>query len=159
MSTCRFLTERCVYMDKDNKLAQAIILILVFPIAVLMMLFMTLYTPIDFLIYRFSDFYKDMRCIWGKRVRYVWLITNTEHYKLYNLIVKNSVPIQYLPREDNVCEGGFFYLNNTLFVEDALLCYNSENREWYIVYGHHESQSLEEYAELKKMTKHPDGNI
>lgn len=137
-------------MNKENKLGQAIIFILVFPVALLMMLFMLLYTPIDFLRYLFSDFRRDMKRIWSKRARYLWLITITAHYKLYNLIAKNNLPISFLPENDNVCAGGFFYFNKILFEEDAAPHYDSEKGDWYLIHGHHEEENLISYVEWKK---------
>ena len=140
-------------MDKENKLGQAIILILVFPLALLMMLFFLLYTPIDFVRYRFSAFRKDMR-IYGKRLKYIWLISITDHYKLYNLIAKNNLPISFLPEKDSVCEGGFFYSNKVLFEENSTPHYDPEKCEWYLTRSHGAKENLISYVEWKKAHFH-----
>jgi hypothetical protein len=141
-------------MNKENKLGQAIILILVFPIVLLMLLFLLFYTPIDFFRYLFSGFRKDMKRVWGKRARYFWLVTIATHYKLYNLIAKNNLPIRFLPQDNNACEGGFVYSNKILFEEYVLPHYNSEKDEWYLTHGHHEEENLISYVEWKKAHFH-----
>lgn len=140
-------------MKKENKLWQAIILILVLPLVLLMMLFILLYTPIDFARYRFSAFRKYMR-IYGKRLKYSGLISLTSHYKLYELIAKNNLPVIFLPRAENPCDGGFFYSNKVLFEEDAFPVYDSEKGDWYLLLGHHEEEDLASYVEWKKAHFH-----
>ena len=54
-------------MKKDGKLSQALVLLFTFPIAVLMVLFLLLYTPIDFARYCFSNRRKEMKRLYGKR--------------------------------------------------------------------------------------------
>jgi len=140
-------------MNKDSKPWQVIILILVLPIVLLMMLFILLYTPIDFVRYRFSAFRKYMR-IYGKRLKYTGLISLTSHYKLYGMIAKNNLPVIFLPRAENPCDGGFFYSNKVLFEEDAFPFYNHEKGDWYLLLGHHEEEKLISYVEWKKAHFH-----
>ena len=80
-------------MKKDGKLSQALVLLLTFPIAVLMVLFLLLYTPTDFVRYCFSNRRREMKRLYGKQVKYSWIITLTDHYRIFELIAKNDLPI------------------------------------------------------------------
>ena len=67
-------------MKKDGKLSQALVLLFTFPIAVLMVLFLILYTPTDFVRYCFSNRRREMKRLYGKRAKYSWIITLTDHF-------------------------------------------------------------------------------
>ena len=140
-------------MKKDGKLSQALVLLFAFPIAVLMVLFLLLYTPIDFARYCFSNRRKEMKRLYGKRAKYSWIVTLTDHYRIFELIAKNNLPILFVPACENPCQHGYFYNNRTLFLHDVVPQYDVKNENWYIVQEHDESD-LSAYIEAEKEEFH-----
>ena len=140
-------------MKKDGKLFQALVLVFVFPVAILMVLFLLLYTPIDFFRYCFSNRRREMKNLYGKREKYSWIITLTDHYRIFELIAKNNLPILFIPACENPCQYGYFYNNQTLFLHDVVPHYDVENGNWYIVQEHNESD-LSDYIEAEKENFH-----
>ena len=140
-------------MKKDGKLSQALVLLFTFPIAVLMVLFLLLYTPIDFARYCFSNRRKEMKRLYGKRAKYSWIVTLTDHYRIFELIAKNNLPILFVPECENPCQHGYFYCNQTLFLHDVVPHFDAENGNWYIVQDHDESD-LYGYIEAEKENFH-----
>lgn len=124
-----------------------------FPIAVLMVLFLLLYTPIDFVRYRFSTRRREMKRLYGKRAKYSWIITLTDHYRIFELIAKNNLPILFIPACENPCQYGYFYCNQTLFLHDAVPHFDVESGNWYIVQDHDESD-LYGYIEAERESFH-----
>ena len=140
-------------MKKDGKLSQALVLLFTFPIAVLMVLFLLLYTPIDFARYCFSNRRKEMKRLYGKRAKYSWIVTLTDHYRMFELIAKNNLPILFVPERENPCQHGYFYCNQTLFLHDVVPHFDAESGNWYIVQEHDQSD-LSGYIEAEKENFH-----
>ena len=140
-------------MKKDGKLSQALVLVFVFPVAVLMALFLLLYTPIDFIRYCFSNRRRELKRLYEKRAKYSWIITLTDHYRIFELIAKNNLPILFIPAHENPCQYGYFYCNQTLFLHDVVPHFDVESGNWYIVQGHDESD-LYGYTEAEKENYH-----
>ena len=136
-------------MKKDGKLSQALVLVFVFPVAIFMALFLLLYTPIDFVRYRFSNRRKEMKRLYGKRAKYSWIVTLTDHYRIFELIAKNNLPILFIPACENPCQYGYFYYNQTLFLHDIVPHFDVESGNWYIVQEHDQSD-LSGYIEAEK---------
>lgn len=126
-------------MKKNSRLPKAIIWILVFSIAILMALFLIIYTPVDFLRYCFSNRRAEMKRLYGKRAKYTWIVTLTDHYRMYELISKNNLPIEFYPKNQNPSTHGYFYYDHTLFLPDVVPHFNSEANHWYI--GNEEDES------------------
>ena len=140
-------------MKKDGKLSQALVLLFTFPIAVLMVLFLLLYTPIDFVRYRFSNRRREMKRLYGKRAKYSWIITLTDHYRIFELIAKNDLPILFIPACENPCQYGYFYYNKTLFLHDVVPHFDVGSGNWYIVQEHDQSD-LSGYIEAERENFH-----
>jgi len=136
-------------MKKNGKLSQALVLVFTFPIAVLMVLFLLLYTPIDFIIYYFSNRRREMKRLYGKRAKYSWIVTLTSHYGIFELIAKNNLPILFIPACENPCQYGYFYYNQTLFLHDVVPHFDVESGNWYIVQEHDQSD-LSGYIEAER---------
>ena len=136
-------------MKKDGKLFQALVLLFTFPIAVLMVLFLLLYTPIDFVRYCFSNRRREMKRLYGKQVKYSWIITLTDHYRIFELIAKNDLPILFIPACENPCQYGYFYYNQTLFLHDVVPHFDVESGNWYIVQEDDQSD-LSGYIEAER---------
>lgn len=122
-------------MKKDSPF---IIGIIVFPFIVLLLLFAFLYTPIDFVIYHLSVVHKEMKRIYGKRLKYVWLFTLSYGYKLHKLIIKNNLPLQFFPKSEDPNNYGYFYCNKTLFLADVAPFFDFENNKWDVVQSNDE---------------------
>ena len=136
-------------MKKDGKLSQELVLLFTFPIVVLMVLFLLLYTPIDFVRYCFSNRRKEMKQLYGKRAKYSWIVTLTDHYRMFELIAKNNLPILFIPACENPCQYGYFYYNQTLFLHDVVPHFDVESGNWYILQDHDES-NLYGYIEAER---------
>ena len=140
-------------MKKDGKLSHALVLVFVFPIAIFMALFLLLYTPIDLVRYCFSNRRKEMKRLYGKRAKYSWIVTLTDHYRIFELIAKNNLPILFIPAFENPCQYGYFYCNQTLFLHDVVPHFDVESGNWYIVQKHDEDD-LYGYMEAEKENFH-----
>lgn len=140
-------------MKEDGKFSKIIIWIVVFPLTILMALFLIIYTPIDYIRYCFSHRRKEMKRLYEKRAKYSWLVTLTSHYRLYELITKQNLPIRFFPRSENPCINGFFYCNGILFLEDIVPHYDHENNNWYISQKDC-AEDLTDYMELEKEEFH-----
>ena len=123
-------------MEKENKLFQILILILVLPLVILIQVCLLLYTPLDFARYCFSDRRKTMKHLYGKRAKYNWLITLTAHYKIFELISKNDLPILFIPKKENPCEYGYFYYDHILFLADVMPHFDAKSDTWQVLRGH-----------------------
>ena len=132
-----------------EKVKQIFLLILVFPIVVFSALFLSLYTPVDFVRYCFSNRRKTMKRLYGKQAKYTWLITLTDHYRVFELISKNDLPILFIPKKENPCEKGYFYYDHTLFLTDFHPHFDLESGSWQVLRGH-DYVDLFSYIETEK---------
>ena len=123
-------------MEKENKLFQILILILVLPLVILIQVCLLLYTPLDFVRYCFSNRRKTMKRLYGKQAKYNWLITLTAHYKIFELISKNDLPILFIPKNENPCEYGYFYYDHILFLADVMPHFDATSDTWQVLRGH-----------------------
>lgn len=137
-------------MKKRNKLSQTVIFILIFPIAVLMCLFFLFYIPIDYIRYLLSNYRKDMNKRYGKKSKYTWLATMNCYFRVYELIAKYNLPIQYfLDQSRKMCTYGYFFYKGTLLIVDVVPHYDSETQKWYIVKNDDE-MDLQIYMDSEK---------
>ena len=90
-----------------------------------------------------------MKQLYGKKAKYFWLITLSNHYKTFELIRKNKLPIMVASTFENPCKYGYFYYNQILFLHDNVPHYDLQSESWYIVLDNNES-NLSSYVELKK---------
>ena len=133
-------------MKKDSPF---IIGIIVFPFIVLLLLFAFLYTPVDFVIYRLSVVHKEMKRIYGKRAKFIWLFTLSYRYRLHKLIIKNNLPLQFFPRSEDPNASGYFYYNKTLFLADVVPHFDPENNKWDVIQSNDELD-YQVYVEAEK---------
>lgn len=123
-------------LEKENKLFQILILILVLPLVILIQVCLLLYTPVDFVRYCFSNRRKTMKRLYGKQAKYTWLITLTTHYKIFELISKNDLPILFIRKKENPCEYGYFYYDHILFLADVMPHFDAKSDTWQVLRGH-----------------------
>ncbi len=124
-------------MKKQSKFKaflDEILWIVYIPIVILLGLFLLIYTPVDYLKYRFSSFRKQMKLRYGKEAKYTWLIATSYYFKIFERIEKHGLPLQYF-RDPKVTMGsyGYFYCEGTLFVVDMVPRYNHESGSWYVI--------------------------
>ena len=139
-------------MNKISKLSQSIIFILVLPIFILMMLVLILYTPVDYVRYRLSHRCKAMKRMYGKQAKYTWLVSVTEHFKIYELVAKHGLPLTFYKEGENPCNFGFFYCDRILFLTEHPQ-FDEETDRWFIVSEHeqeHDECDLNTYIDSAK---------
>ena len=136
-------------MKIKNKFIEVLIAFLLLPIFILIILFLLLYTPIDFVKYYFSKLRREMKHLYGKKAKYFCLITLSNQYKTFELIRKNKLPIMVASTFENPCKYGYFYYNQILFLHDNVPHFDFESESWYIVLDSNES-NLSSYVELEK---------
>lgn len=101
--------------------------ILLLPLVVLALLGLVLYTPVDCLRYKRSRYYKDTR------ERYSWLAGGSCYVKLYGLIKRETLPIEYHRYTHSAATAhGCFLYGDTLILNDYEPCYDAEQDVWTI---------------------------
>ena len=139
-------------MIKDKMFSQLpvfvrVILIVAF---VFTMLFWVLYTPVDYIRYRLSHRRKLMRRLYGKQAKYTWLVSVTEHFKIYELVAKHGLPLTFYKEGENPCSFGFFYCDRILFLTEHPQ-FDEETDRWFIVSEQeHDECDLNTYIESAK---------
>ena len=94
-----------------------------------------------------------MKRKYPKQAKYTWLITLTQHFKVFELISKHNLPIEFYPKNPNPCKDGYFYYDKILFLPDVVPHFDPEKNHWFIVHGHDESD-LFYYMEAEKEDFH-----
>lgn len=128
----------------------ALVLLLTLPIGLFLLLFMIVYTPIDFLRYRFSRFYRDRKRLYGKADRYTWLVTLFPYYGIYARIAKSGLPVRFLRDQRGPLSPAFFFDEGTrtLFEWEPAPHYDFEAQAWYLLFGKEEGD-LRAYCESR----------
>ena len=137
-------------MKKNTTTSQVIIFIFILPIAVLTCLLLILYTPVDYIRYLCSSHHKEMKKIYGSKAKYTWLATLSYHFRVYELITKNDLPVKYF-RDQRVkmCTYGYFFYKGTLLIVDVVPHYDMETKAWCIV-REGDASDLQGYIECEK---------
>lgn len=101
----------------------AILLILLFPVAVLWLI---VGVPIEYFCYIRSAFYKN------ERIKYEMLCTFDADYKLYNELVANHVPIRYFAdsRRGRAGSGRFYFKDILILQNDCIFHYDDQEQQW-----------------------------
>ncbi|MBQ7132346.1 MAG: hypothetical protein IJO29_07205 [Oscillospiraceae bacterium] len=88
---------------------------------------MILSTPIDFIRYRMSAYYKNTK------EKYSWHVTSfSPYYRIYNIIHKHNLPVEYVRNAENpVDRYGYFIYNNSLILPDCCWEYTDEKGWWF----------------------------
>lgn len=82
--------------------------------------------PIDYIKYKQSYYYKTE----GRK--YSLFAAAGMHFEMYNLIVKNNLPIKYVknPENDNLDSGWFVFGETLLIIDDYGFEYDENNGVW-----------------------------
>ncbi|MBE6718252.1 MAG: hypothetical protein E7574_03220 [Ruminococcaceae bacterium] len=120
-----------------KNITKIITTILLIPIAVVFLLFLLVLTPIDYYKYKKSRYYKDTK------EKYSWLCTVSYYIKLYDLIKKENLPIDYYRcNNDNFTGYGFFVYKDTLILNEFDPCFDAEKNIWL-------AEIEDEYVDIK----------
>lgn len=123
-----------------NKIKETLVCIVVFPIVIIYVLYLFLITPIDYFRYKRSMYYKDTK------EKYSWLCTVSHCIKLYDLIKKHNLPIDYYRDYDAPLAGdGYFIYKDILIlsVYETELCFDETKNIWTI-------EIEDEYVDIKE---------
>lgn len=134
-----FANERAEY---KSELLACIVLV---PVIVLFALVIVFYIPIDYIKYKRSLYYKK------EQKKYSLCDGMGSHFKFYNAILKNNLPIEYFPNplKPEELESGFFIYKDTLILlNDFYLEFDNEKNEWVSKNEDDTIITLDEYIEL-----------
>lgn len=107
------------------------------PVVLMALLCLVLYTPIDYVKYRRSRYRKETG------VRYTWLAGASCYVRLYDLIKKENLPIEYHRGTDELTTYGFFLYGDTLLLNDYDPHYDAEQDAWLV-------EIEDEYVDIAK---------
>ena len=82
--------------------------------------------PVDYIKYKRSLYYKT------EHKKYRLYAATGIHFQIYNEILKNNLPIQYIANPtDDTLEQGWFVYNHTLMIPNVVSFeYNTESEKW-----------------------------
>lgn len=107
------------------KKTEIILIIVLFPIFLLLLLGLLITTPIDYIRYKCSRYFKDTK------ERYSWLSYSSYYVKLYDTVKKHGLPIDYYRCDSVKINGyGFFIYNDTLILNDYEPSFDIEKEAW-----------------------------
>ena len=123
---------------KETNTKDIIIMIVLFPVILLFLLWVLLYTPFDYLKYKKSRYYNDTK------EKYSWFCAFSAYIKFYDLIKKENLPIDFYRCSDTPVTGyGFFVYKDTLILNDyEEPCYDEEKNIWLV-------EIEDEYIDMK----------
>lgn len=125
-------------LKKSNKFGQLLITVLLFPLVLVFLFCILIITPFDYFRYKKSRYYKDTK------EKYSWLCGMSSYVKLYCLIKKENLPINYYRYDEVHITGyGFFIYKDTLILNDYELCYDEEKNIWLF-------ENEDEYVDIKE---------
>lgn len=128
---------------------------LAIPLILLWIIGLILYTPIDYIKYKYSLFYKT------ERKKYSWLITRNINFSFYNIILKNNLPIEFFHNSQSShlgkrgwLESGWFVYDGTLIIFNDYFKFNSDNNkgEWIWGVAQDEDDDVEDGEESDEFT-------
>lgn len=133
-----------------KKILNGILTVLVFPLAILFLLGLALYTPIDYVKYKRSAYYKD------RGEKYTWLCASASYLGIYEVIKKHGLPISFYKGEAEDFTGyGFFVYKDVLIVGDLLDLSVDEERKIFTTETDDEYVDIasEVEADIKEVNK------
>ena len=125
-------------MEKKRITAKDIIFYILVPVfIVLAFLWILISTPIDYLKYKKTIYYKETK------ERYSWLCASSYYVNFYDMIRKENLPIEFYRCKDVSLTGyGYFVYKNTLILNDYDPWYDKERNAWLI-------EIEDEYVDIK----------
>lgn len=116
-------------MEMNTKKKDKLIIgILLMPVLLLLFLWNTVKTPIDYIKYKLSRYYKDTH------EKYTWLCGFSDRIKLYDVIKKEDLPVEYHRCGQHHPAGyGYFIYKDILILTDfAPVCFDAEQNRWTV---------------------------
>jgi hypothetical protein len=111
------------------------------PFVFILLFLLVLYTPIDYLRYKKTFYYKQIK------EKYTWLCGGSTYIKVYDLVQKNKLPIDFYRNKAVSTTGyGWFKFQDCLLLVDYNICYDEELCEWVVNFGDDEPAPLESVA-------------
>ena len=113
--------------SNKSKIWRTLSVIILTPIVCIILLLLLLWTPIDYIKYKFSRYYKDTK------EKYSWMCAVSCYVRLYDLIKKENLPIEYHRCNDSHVTGyGYFVYKDVLILNDYELSYDPEKQIWLV---------------------------
>lgn len=106
-----------------SRIGQILLAVLFMPIGLVMCFCLLFYTPIDYIRYRRTHFYQNTN------TRYTWLAAISYCVRLYEVIQKANLPIEFTANPNSACHGWFRYQDYLLF-NAYTLSYCEEQGTW-----------------------------
>lgn len=111
------------------------------PFVFILLFLLVLYTPIDYLRYKKTFYYKQIK------EKYTWLCGGSTYIKVYDLVQKNKLPIDFYRNKAVSTTGyGYFVYQDSLLLIDYNICYDDELEKWVVNFGDDEPATLESVA-------------
>lgn len=124
-----------------EKCVSVVLLMFLLVVGVLFFAWCVLKTPVDFIRYRNTRYYKDTK------KKYHWLTGDSYTVCVYECIKNEGLPIDFIRSGEEAFSGsGFFAYGNTLLITEYPLCYDYETEVWTIG-EKDESVNLEEVVQ------------
>lgn len=123
--------------------------ILVFFVVLLLGVCLIVTLPFDYVKYKWSPYYKK------ERKKYRLFAGSGDHFEIYNDIIKNNLPIQFIENtNEESLDAGWFVFNNILIIPNVFYFeFDLESQGWvYYVEDEDEKRTvmpLDEYIELE----------
>lgn len=112
---------------KNTSTKDIIFTILLFPFVLLFLLLLLIITPFDYWKYKRTRYCKDTH------EKYSWLCTSSYYIKLYDLIKKENLPIDYYRCERVPLTGyGYFIYHDILLLTDYEPCFDAQKNGWVV---------------------------
>lgn len=133
--------ETQIFSKNSKKIFDVLLTAIALPFVFILLFLLVLYTPVDYLRYRSTRFYKHFK------EKYTWLCGGSTFIKVYDLIQKNNLPIEYFRNEIVPSAGyGYFVYKDSLLLLDYNVCYDDEQGKWVVNFGDDEPAPLESVA-------------
>ena len=119
-----------------NKISELFLWLVAILFAIILFFCLVFRLPYDYIKYKISPYYKK------EHRKYEMFVAGSIDFKIYNEIIKNDLPIQYVENsEDGLLENGWFIFNDILIIPNAFwFRYDDESENW--------NYCVEEYGDV-----------
>ena len=112
--------------DVLKKVGQILLFIILLPILLLCLAGLLIYTPFDYVEYKKSRYYKDF----GRKYR--WLFSNSNCFMIYNSVMENGLPIEYVEESESDFGQGYFFYRDVLIIYDDVPVFDEKESCWAV---------------------------
>ena len=122
---------------KSFDIKDPILTTLAIPLILLFFVWLLLTTPIDYIRYKRSRYYKDTK------EKYPWLYSTSYYLKFYDAVKNADLPIDFYRFKENGITGyGYFVYKDILILNDYEPCFDDEKGIWLV-------EIEDEYVDIK----------